>query len=280
MARTIALYGETGDGKTTQIGDYGKSIFKQSRRRFVLRSTDLGGHDSINPLIKLGVGSVERPKQNDDPWEWIANAAERKPDKDVGLVAFDSGTSMSEFLLNSCAKLSAAGEDIGGRPAPKFIIGKRGPNPLKIGTNVDSHYMVVQGFMLDVIFRSTWLAEGDVDVIWTFSLYRGENAASDPILGPKLAGKALTSAIPKWFKYTFRLASIPVVGSAPRHVLYIQAQPDNVGIATSYGNSRYPLDATTQLPAMIEPASLTEAIKLIESGQDEAEANLKAELGL
>ena len=52
------------------------------------------------------------------------------------------------------------------------------------------------------------------------------------------------------------------------------------GLATSFGNARYPLDATSILPPYIEPASLTEALRLIELGQAEAEDVLRQELGV
>lgn len=287
LGRTIALFGDSGAGKTTQIGEYAKKIYKDTKKKTVYFSADLGGFDSILPLVRLGVVVPVVYGPEDSPWLWIANAADGKlPDgsplgDDIGAVAFDSGTSVAEALLSSCAKLSATGQDIGGRPAPKFTIDKADASrTMKIGSNVDSHYMVVQSFMLDVIWRSTWLSRKGIDVIWTFAVHRGEKADDTPVLGPKLAGKALTAAVPKWFKYTFRIVSVAVPDSPPRHVLYIQEQPEANGMTISFGNSRYPIDAVTQLPATIEPASLSTALDLIEAGQQEADDVLRAELGL
>ena len=47
-----------------------------------------------------------------------------------------------------------------------------------------------------------------------------------------------------------------------------------------FGNARYSLDASTPLPLSVEPASLVEALRLIEGGAEEAESNLRLELGL
>ncbi len=116
--------------------------------------------------------------------------------------------------------------------------------------------------------------------MWTFSTDRGEKADDTPILGPKLAGKALTAAVPKWFRYTFRIVSIPMVDSTPRHVLYLHEQSENNGTVTGFGNARYPLAAQTPLPECIEPASLITALEMIENGQEEADAVLREELGL
>lgn len=282
MARSVALYGDTGTGKTTQIGELIKDEFKRTRRKSMLYTADLGGYDSISSLERLGVlGVVPFDLGVDDPWQWVmkASGGEGLPG-DTGLVAYDSATSMSEALLSNCAKLAADNQDIGGRPAPKIIIGKRGDNPIKLGTNVDTHYGVVQGFMLDAIWRSTYLTRKDITVVWTFGLLRGEGTDQTPILGPKLAGKALTPQVPKWFEYTFRLVSLPVPGAPTRHLLYIQEQPEANGLTMSFGNARYPLGTGTSLPAVIEPANVVEAFNLIEGGQAEADARNREELGL
>lgn len=282
MGRTIALYSDTGAGKTTQAGEWAKDVFKRTGKRSVLHQADMGGHDSIDPLIELGVIELDPLNEFDDPWVWTNRVVSTKRE-DVGLHIYDSGTGLSEALLLSCAKMSAAGEDIGGRPAPKIILNKHAgvDKQLRLGSNVDTHYGVVQNFMLDMIWKSTWLTKGhECDVIWTFAVHRGEGVEQNPVLGPKLAGKALTAAIPKWFNYTFRLVSQAIIGEVPKHILYLQEQPDNAGISTSFGNSRYPLDASSVLPATIEPASIVEALRLIDQGKEEAKESLRISLGL
>lgn len=277
------LFGDSGSGKSTQIGALAKRRFKADGKQTLYHGMDKGGFGSIEPLTRLGVIIPDLLGENEDPWAFLMAAADgEKVTPSVGVVAFDSGTSASEALLSSCAALSAKGDDIGGRPAPKFIINKKGAadKQIRIGSNVDSHYMVVQGFMLDVIWRSTWLTRRGVDVIWTFGVHRGEKEDSTTILGPKLAGKALTPHMPKWFNLTFMIASVPVEGAPARHVLYLQEQPVMGGTGMSFGNSRYPLEATTPLPATIEPADLALALDLIDQGNKEAEESLRAELGL
>ena len=278
--RTIALYGDSGSGKTTQLGELAKAEFRLTGRKTLINSTDLGGHDSLRPLERLGVVQINEFSQDDDPWIWINDATTQEVGEDIGLICFDSGTSQGEALLSSCAKI-AMKDNIGGRPAPKMSVRRPGSQPVQIGTNVDSHYMVVQGFMLDAIWASTWLTRkgNRPDVVWTFATHRGENTDNEPIIGPKLAGKALTASIPKWFNYTFRLVAEATFGGAPEHVLYIQQQPGATG-SISFGNARYPLDATTPLPAQIKPASVPQALELIEAGQQEAVEKLKLELGL
>lgn len=284
--RTFGLCGDTGSGKTTLLGELAKYHFKQSRRGSRLYTSDMGGYESILPLVKLGVIEVVPFQDGDDPWVWIDNAAiggnaGQTGTSLEGIAAcfVDSGTSISDFLMQDCARLSAEGKDIGGRPAPKFSVKGKSGQVMKIGSNSDSHYGVVQGFMKNQIFKSTFTAEKyGIDFVWTFGLFRGEGADQNPVLGPKLAGKAMTPDIPRWLDYFWRVAAIPELDSAPRHRLYLQTHPEGVSIA--FGNSRYPIDASSTLPPFIEPASIIEALRLLDQGQDEAYANLKEELGM
>ena len=275
--RTICLFGDTGSGKTTLGGELAKDGFKQNRTRTILHAADMGGFESIKALINLGVIEVDTPSEDADPWNWINAAVSTPPADDVGLVVFDSATSMSESLLSYIAKSDLK---VGAQNTQKFTVSKGKGDTLTVGANNMNHYGVVQTFMLDMIWKSTWMSKRGPDVLWTFSTDRGENTLEQSLVGPKLAGHALTPAIPKWFNYTFRVASIPVVESAPRHVLYLQEQAENNGAVMGFGNARYSLDATSPLPLSIEPASLVDALRLIEEGQAEAETNLRLELGL
>lgn len=284
LGRTIGLYADSGGGKTTQAGEYAKHVFKTLKKRTAYYGGDLGGYESIRPLERLGVlQPVEFDSQQDDPWLWINNATDGKfPDgtpmekEDIGLIVFDSGSSISEAILSAITKSPL---QIGQQKTQRFTV-SRGEQTLSVGLNNEAHFGLVQSFMLDQIWKSTWLVKNALDVMWTFGVDRSEKQDKTPVIGPKLAGHALTAMIPKWFQYFFRLVSVPVQGEPARHLLYLQEQPELSGTGTSFGNARYPLDATTPLPAVIEPASIVEAIGLIEQGQAEAEARLREELGM
>lgn len=277
--RTIALFGDTGAGKTAQIGEYAKHIFKTRGQRTLLRAADLGGVDTIEPLIRKGIIIPTYSTQEEDPWIETNNFSVAKgvDPKEIGLIATDSATSLGEGLLNWITKQP---HQIGQQKTQKFTVNGGSNQTLTVGANNESHYGLVQNFLLDCIWRSTWLTLKGYDVLWTFGLDRSEKQDSTPVLGPKLAGHALTSSIPKWFKYCFRLVSLPVAGAPARHLLYLQEQPDMNGMGMSFGNARYPLDASTPLPAVIEPASIVEAFRLIEQGQAEADAALEREMGM
>lgn len=275
--RTIALYGDSGSGKTTQAGELAKHVYKTSKKKTILNTADRGGYDSISALERVGILEVNALGPDDDPWIWTdAGVSPKSLSETIGAVVFDSGTSISEALLSAC---SHAAFQIGQQRTQRFAVNQGGKS-LNVSINNEAHYGVVQGFMLDAIWKSTWLTRKGIDVLWTFSVHRGEEQDRTPILGPKLAGRALTAAIPKWFGYTFRVASLPQVDGQPIHRLYLTEYPELAGLGHSFGNARYPLGVDSKLPPFIEPASLADAFELIQKGQDEAEANLRKELGL
>ena len=275
---SIALYSDTGGGKTTQAGEFAKYTWKSRKLKSVINSSDKGGVKSIAPLINLGIIKENSIKEDDDPFIWINDAASGVglDPNEVGLAIFDSGTSMGEAILNHITKLDY---QIGQQRTQKFTVSK-GKQNLTVGINNEAHYGVVQGFMLDAIWKSTWLTTKGIDVLWTFSVHRGEEQDRTPILGPKLAGKALTAAIPKWFNYCWRLASIPQEGEQPKHVLYTAEVPELAGLGHSFGNSRIPLDSSVVIPAVVEPASLMTVFDLLDQAEKEAEDKLRVELGL
>lgn len=275
QGRTIALFGDSGSGKTTQAGEFIKWTYKNRKLRSRLNTCDKGGYGSIIPLEKLGVMEVNTLTPDDDPWIWTNNAVTGKDDG-IGLEIFDSGTGLGEELLKAAANSPT---QIGQQKTQRFGVTKGNQN-LTVNLNNEAHYGLVQTYLLDAIWKSTWLTRRGVDVLWTFAVHRGEEQDRTQILGPKLAGKALTPAMPKWFAYTWRIASIPQEGGSPVHRLYLQEYPEMAGMGHSFGNARYPLDATTPLPPFIEPASIPHALDLIEGGQAEAEASIKAELEL
>ncbi len=278
--RTIALYGDTGSGKTTQIGELAKEIYRRTQRKTRLVTSDPGGYESIKHLEEAGIVEVRSLDPTIDAWGWTIEQAEDS-NEEIGLYAFDGGSSQSALLMAACKQLSAEGLDIGGRPAPKFVVNKGKENERVLGSNVDSHYMTVQSHMRDVIWRSTWLtktAEAP-DVLWTFLVRRGENEEESTILGPELAGKALTGQVPTWFNYCFRLVADAQFEGAPVHRIYLTPKAEMSG-SMSFGNSRYPLGVEESLPEYIEPASLVEALNMVESAKEEALQNVRAELGL
>ena len=274
MPRVIGLYGLSGSGKTSQSGEYAKRVKRLTGKRTKYFNPDFGGHDSIDPLVRRGIVEPHYLNPGDNPFEWLNAAVSDDPGDDIGLVVYDSGLSITEAMLGNVAALDAQGLKIGAKAAAPARI----TSNIILGANNETHYGLIHTFFLDSLHKSTWLARKyGVDIIWTFGEHRGEDTNTNSIIGPKIIGKALTGILPKEVQYMLRLVERPVEGEASRHVLMTQAQPELGGVGMCFANARYPLDADTPLPALIEPASLNTFFDIIEQGQAEADRKLEAE---
>ena len=276
--RSIVLFGDTDTGKTTLAEEYAKHIKRTEGLDTVYNFADKGGYGGFKRLERAKVAKVNAIKEGDDPWIWLADAANGKGvDKNTGLVIIDSGTAAGERIMDWITKDP---RQIGQQKTQKFTVTARDNTSLVVGANNESHYGLVQSFGRDMMWRSTWLTDQGIDVLWTFGLWRGEGADGSQKLGPLFVGKALTGVLPKWFKHVFPLVTVPTnPGEAPKHVLYLQEQPEFGGTGMMFANARYPLDADTPLPVMIEPASLVGALTCIQIGEAESEAKMIAEFG-
>lgn len=273
---TICLYGVTSSGKSTQAGELAKYVYKTRKKKTVLNTSDRGGYDTLGALVRKGIVLPNELGPADDPWIYTANAANGKTlDDSIGLVIFDSGTSIGDTLLSACGK---ADFQIGQQKNQRFTVSK-GAQSLSVVPPTEAQYGVVQGFLLDQIRVSTWLTHRGIDVLWTFGEFRSEEQDRTPIIGPKGPGKALTPILPREFRFCFRLDVTPVEGENPVHRLYLSTQSELAGLGKAFSNSRYPM-GVDPLPPSIEPADLAKAVELIEEGQRQADALLDRELSL
>ena len=140
------------------------------------------------------------------------------------------------------------------------------------------HYNVVQTRILTEFWTSKKL--NVPFILWTASATRDEDPnATGKVIGPAVAGKALTSELPRHCDLCFRIDCLPAqAGKEERHILYLGNSLDlAAGNATSLGNTRVPMGAKA-LPATIEPASLVKALELIETAEKEAEVKVMNEI--
>jgi len=275
MGRILGLYGLSGSGKTTQGGEWAKMVKRTTGKRTLLFSPDFGGHASIDPLVERGIVESRYYKEGDNPWVWLNDAVSNPLPDDVGLVIFDSFTSIGEHLLKHMADEAAQGKQIGAMKIYRVNIAGLG----NIGANNESQYGLGQTFLLDSLHKSTWLADKHgVDLLWTFGEHQGTDPNRMAIIGPQGIGQALTGRLPKEMRYILRMvqqATTP--GEPPKHILVTQAQDNLGGMGMCYVNARYPLDADTPMPAIIDPASIPAFWEITEAGQREAVAKLESE---
>ena len=286
---TILLIGSTGSGKTAQIGEVAEHYKVEHGLNTRLYSWDPGGWVTVRPYVELGI--IDVVQAVGDPWTWLTHAVKGDRfeankwvpgvDPKVGLYCFEGMTSLSNSLMTWMSNEAAKGVNIGGGGSYSFVAGTPGQEVRKIGSNNMTHYGVAQQEVYNKALQSQILPG---TILWTAIDSVGQDDAVGGVIGPQLAGNAKTGQGPTWFKYTMRLAVEVNVGMDPKHVLYLDHHADMAakGMAKGIANTRVPLAGSdvAKVPNRIEPASVVQALKLLEARQGAAKDAIKARLGL
>lgn len=285
---TILLFGPTGSGKTAQIGELAEHYFAKTRKITRLYSADRGGWETIKPYVELGI--IDAISMFGDPWFWIDNVVKGNKldakgnwvpgiDDNVAMYAFEGMTSMADSVMSWMAEASGRGVNIGGGGSFSFKVNdKDSKSSLSIGSNNMAHYSVAQQQVYEKSAQSQFLPG---TVLWTAGDRRGEDDANGGVIGPQIAGKAMTGEAPRWFKYTWRLGVEVMPGAKAEHVLYTDRHMEMQGkMAQGIANSRIPLSGDTEIPDKISPASLVKILQLLETRQLSAKEAIRARLGL
>lgn len=311
---SFLLYGDTGAGKTLQSALFAKWVCKQTGGRFVdgklvggLRTryycSDNGGWRTIQPFIDAGIIEVVDCRQLPHPFLWSSRIAQGQFPKVTGVNAngvpngtwttegaehigcyiFDGLTGTSDLLLNDLANKATEGVNIGGEGSYKFTDGgeKSTWGMEVVGANNQSHYGAIQQRIIRQIGFMNNLAERtDSFVIATATARRDQNDAMQKVMGPQVAGKALTAELPRLFTYTMHLVTEANTTGEPEHKLYFCSHKDiTAGNAIGLANRRIPLisaksEALKRMPSFISPADMVGAYEMILK----AEADVLTEL--
>lgn len=289
---SILLYGGTGSGKTTQLGVLAERVWKESKRRTRVYTADLGGYRTLEPYVKLGLMEVFTPPPG-MTWQWIRYTTQgyvpdeagqkwvapaQQPDfGKIGAWCFEGFTSYCDLMMTDMAVRAEKGQNVGGA-APVMVE----EGTVKVGGNNQAHYGMAQGAVMRGYQASTRLPGRYL--VWTaLSKRASDEESATPLLGPQLAGKALTDNAPAWFTYTFHLVRLPgdpVTKREDEHRLYLKAHKDlTVPGALAIGNERRPLDAP-RVKEYVSPADLHVALNLVEEGIEQATAAIEKRLAL
>ena len=278
---TIALAGESGSGKTTQIGELAKAVKRETGLNTFLATNESGGYDSIEHLEDLGILTVEKWDGESDIFTWInhvasgerrINGAWQKLDKtQYGLWAFDSGSAWGEEGLKKLSSDAAAGKNIGGAPGFKVQLG----DGSSIASNNLAQYGLVQTFVKQRISQAQRLPGL---MLMTFTLKASDDATQGQMAGFEVAGGALANRLPALFRYTFRIKQEHIYNDKPKHILYMQGHTD--GRLGGYANARVPLSSYADLNISIDPADLPKALDEVQAIKLAALEKDRAELGI
>ena len=273
------LYGATNAGKTTQLRKIIEAMATVERPARVY-VTDRGGTETIlRPLVDKGICQLELYRDS-DRFMWIDNAVQGRVYREVNgkwqwvdgephklcLIAFESLSGCGDLVVNALGQQAAAGQNVGGEPAPSLKIHAEGQT-IAITSNSGTHYFVAQRWLLEKVWQSQLLP---CPVVWTaheevVSLEKKdrqgnrelETAASlgiKGVVGPQVCGQALTKDLPKYFVFTFRLVKVPAE-SINKTVLYTGRHKD--GPLEGLANARCEIELRQ------EPADVVQILQKI-----------------
>lgn len=243
-ADTTLIYGETGTGKTTQLGELAKwyyeltgkiarlisadsswdpieqwVITKENPQAFIeawniqFLALDPGGkNDPFGILVKLSEGCWPKARDGKLVLEAPAPGPLKRTDgREIGLILVEGTATIAEMLLQDhIRRQRKIAQDIVGDFTSRVEVernGKLSTEDIKFGKAGQAHFGQVQDFMLlDLIPR---FGAMPVDmVVWTGHESRGTDDISKikgSALGPATVGTAAVSKTAKKFGDTFHL---------------------------------------------------------------------------
>ena len=282
----LLLYGLTGSGKTTQVAAVIRQMVKETGKKALAFVSDWG---SVAPLLALeqqGVVDLERYRYGADAFLWIDQIVQGKrqvngkwvlPDhSQYCLAVMESLSGMGDLGLHVLGHQVAEGKNVGGDAmrAPSLAIASTG-GTIHIASNSPTHYGMIQKFLLEKVWQSQLLP---FPVIWTAhedvaapekrddqGSIRAEVAVAPGVrgmIGPLVAGHALTMHLGKYFVLMFRLKQ-EVTATGVQHVLLTTRHKD--GLYEGLGANRVPLGAT--VPGRQQPADVVKMLQMIQAAR-------------
>lgn len=223
------VYGKSGSGKTTWWLKLARHIWETERKKTRCYH-GMGGEETIYAAIDQGEIPDEAVEVFDyttrpDPLEtsrfccqgWWPNDMgiwQQTIPEDVGFFVYEGLTAMANYIMGSkeggLADLAAKGHKLG-QDSP-FQIKQKGAT---FGGNPPSHFGIAQRYILDFIEESRRLPGW---ILWTAHERDAEDKETqEKLVGPDVAGKALTAKIGGSFGNTIHLdsASKKVEGKDP-----------------------------------------------------------------
>lgn len=276
----LLLYGKTNAGKTSQLRKIIEAMATKERPFRVYVTREPSSITILKPLVDRGICELEYYHPKHDAFVWISNAVEGKVFRGEGKdakwvdghpenlsgIGFDSLSGQGDLVLNALGVQAAAGHNVGGEPAPGLKI-QAGGQEMMVPSGSRSHYLVAQRWLLGKVWDAqllpcpqVWTAHEDV-VGLEKKAPDGEKSVEIAaglgirgVVGPMVAGSALTANLPKYFVYTFRLVT-QVAESSNRHVMFTGNHKD--GSLEGIANARCEIDVK------VEPTDVVTTLRKI-----------------
>lgn len=273
------LYGDSGEGKTTQCGSWARAIYEKTGKKIRYYTAEPGGTETIRHLIDAGIIDVwdisarpnftEAVEQASQGYWFDPNDSTKligpTPDtwKDVGGLVYEGGTSFGEQLMEEM-RIKAANNEISGveKPPQQYTSGS-----LRVAGSGMAHYGMAQSRVRRAITQSQRLP---VHILWTC---RETKATDDEmisgykeIFGPQIVGQAMTPHVPAWFGKCLHIdcvkeqvfdAQLKKTVEKPVRKVFFKTHFYEGTKAPYIANPRIPVEVVNDLPESVVATGLT-----------------------
>jgi hypothetical protein len=239
----LLVYGLSGSGKTTQVGDYAFWIHRKTGKKLRLASTSGGDWTSIQAYVDAGIvepwfvrdwqfpfetmGLVARgywPEHVDDPQSPLLAPASQKNWKDVGGLAHDGLSETAEWMQQDATKREADGTfKLSSEKLPaRFTDGK---------TSFGAPSMAGYGMIQNVIAQQV-AALKKLDGLYVMctalelKVQESESGQRMTLYGPQIIGQAKTAIASAWFGNTLHIHYVMSQGAAAMRRMYLRNHYD------------------------------------------------------
>lgn len=219
------VYGVSGIGKTTQIGEAAEYLFKETGKKTRLASCSGGGWGVLDHLVDAGIvvptyieerehrfEAVDKltkgwwPKDSNDPASPLVSPGEQEDYDNIILLAFEGVSEMADWLLSYLVEIQATQPGInfyGSGKSKAVVIDENGS---KYGDSAAGMYGMVQTYMKKFVSQSRALT--DRYILWTALELRviDEGGTRAPVFGPLVVGNKRTPECPAWFNNVLHLS--------------------------------------------------------------------------
>lgn len=295
---SLLVYGISGAGKTTQVGELAVWVHEKLHKKTRLVSCSGGGWTSIKPAVDAGIvqplsiysreSAVETldkltkgywPCDTEDPTAKLVPPEEQKDWGEVGALCFDSLTESCDWMMTKLLMAEAAGKIKISALSMSFRDGTT-----TYAAPAMSHYGNVQERLSQFIAQSKQI--GDRYCMWTaLELKASDDNTRLPLYGPDVIGKAKTAKASAWFDNTLHLhlSGGGLKKGVPVRRLYFNTHFEDDGIpyiAKNRGHYSSPMSKLVDNKDYLEgdDASVYKFLQLLEKSHESALGKFKDRL--
>lgn len=267
------IVGDTGSGKTTNIGEISDYVLAKYGKLTRMVGADKGGFGPLTGLVKSGQIEYWAVNAWKNPIAAMHYAVRghwplRLDDPESPLVPPDAGT-WEVYGFGAIEGLTSFGDAIIQELKDKKASLSQDPSytwatgGVEFSGGNQSYYGFMQDQLGDWVGKSHLL--GYEKILWTSLESKGQDESGGWVYGPMIGGKKAAKKAGNWFCNYFHMDVVPAVDGTAKHVLFLRTHIDPLTKIPFPCKVRAPKAYAKEVPDKLESGSIADAYKLLDS---------------